>query len=243
MTGASTVGQGSLAGTMFDRLIAHEQGLPEASAPTLRPRLPYAFQHSTDADAEISTEEVIIPLRPPPTPAAVADDGASGSEPTEQEEAPVQAAPAQRSSPADAISMLPHASPLSPLKDFHEDQREAFSGQPLQEARLKKAVFSEAAQLPQIATSNAVQSIAPSEPSRPQPNSTPLQPPVPRAILPLRAAKGIGRDETVVEIHIGRIDVRAAAEFPPQSRSTAPASRTGDNLAQYLDRRSRGARS
>jgi len=228
---------------MFDRLIAHERGLPEAAAPTLRPRLPYAFQHATDADAEISTEEVIVPLRSRPTPAAVTADRASGIVQPGREDAPVQDAPPQRSSRADAISPAPRASPLEPLNDFPQKQRQAFSEQPLQETRLEKAVSSEASQPPQLAASAPVRSIATSNSSRPRPEAAPLHPPASRAILPLPALPRIGRDETVVEIHIGRIDVRTAAEPSPTQRSSAPAGRPGDNLAHYLDRRSRGARS
>lgn len=108
-----------------------------------------------------------------------------------------------------------------------------------------KPPLAEAAQVAPPLTRRAL------DPHMLQPVAAPAQPPAsrpPRALppAPLFAPAPAPAPEPVIEIHIGRVDIRAQAArdgtaAPPQPR---PDNRTGDDaLAAYLSRRSRGARS
>lgn len=246
MVGSRTPGRGFARDTLFDRLVAHERGVPDAGAPTLRPRLPYAFQHPGDADADIATEEVIVPLRPAPHSPPPAPELRTGDAPPRQPEETAESrtveprtqseisAAARRDTPALLEALPPRARHDEPERAHHEHR--------VDEAR------------PRI--ENPSSPGAPSTQTRPlNPNAAPpaprqasatlLQPPVSRPILPPlpNIQKLGGGDETLVEIHIGRIDVRAVGDAPPLPARSDNGVRAPDQLAAYLNRRSRGARS
>jgi len=230
-------------GTMFDRLVAHERGLPDAAAPSLRPRLPYAFQQPSDADADFAGEEIVVPLNPPaqPQPAAAGKkSGAVVAEPNND-----------------------HA-PRPPTRSVASTEPASTKAPPIEPAEARQARLAVARVAP--GPIPAVQQAQPPLPARPElrpetakraarfersngaaekrrTDATLLHPPVSRPILPLPSVQKLGGDETRVEIHIGRIDVRALPDQAPPPRAHEPAAQAPDGLAAYLGRRSRGARS
>src|SRR5262249_23496620 len=65
----------------------------------------------------------------------------------------------------------------------------------------------------------------------------------PPRVAALRRGETLARDEPVIEISIGRIDIRATATPAVPAPPSAPARPRDDRLAAYLERRTRGSRS
>lgn len=253
---------------LFERLALQQLVKPgeEAPAGTLRPRLPYPFGRgeSTATDEEDANNPTCFEpgapakLNLPQFPVAAPRDR-GGTAPGQISElrkpsaalprldSPVPApAPApEKPEPAETLRplalsatstgrpALPHASlplwppPLIERRVVVEPPRRAPRGDP-QSARI---TASKAKQQP--TTTPGLRPVT----LPPAPSVRPKLPPHEKALGPSKAAL-----EPVVEIHIGRIDVRAQVTAPAKN-PPPPAPPIDDRLAGYLARRNRGARS
>jgi len=230
----------------LDQLVQHERGAAAPSTGGLRPRLPNLFEQVRSDDSGFDVEEVAVepihhlapreslpidsaeavanmPAVPNPV-AAVPSQALEGTKRHMVEPAPkcrTAAEPPAKPSLAAAASIeTPAARPpgrAAPI-GVHNDTRQTMD----------------------LGT-RPRQPDSPRRPPDSLPASRALSSTRPRIVLP-----GADRPEAgdhVVEIHIGRIDVRAApkqAEAPPAASAPPP---SADRLAAYLQRRSRGGRS
>jgi hypothetical protein len=246
--------------TLLDGLLAHERGDPAAEAPSLRPRLPYPFEHMPLA-LESAEPELRTAVDRPQAARAAPDERAGPAHslaPAPLAPAAEARAPAARHAPPDSPPRVgppiaaspPEASALRPI----------FSPRTTEPAAAR--VEPSAAPLVPSAGPGRPASVgsSPSPPPVEAPRPAPVagRPPAPapairafhrepnraearvRPLAPLAAPQ---TPEPVIEISIGRIEVHApapGAKPPALRRATDPDT---DRLSAYLDRRSRGARS
>jgi hypothetical protein len=199
-----------------DRPTARPPDPPPVAARRLEPPLPAQAQ-LRPPKAAADSAAVPAPLRTPANNMAPMQPAAATMRPIA---AALPASP--RESVARAQEALAHAAPRSisaPLPATrHRDDPAPPAAQPAQPAAVR---------LPQVSPSPVASNL----------RSASLQQPLP-ATQPQQAAP-----EITIDIHIGRIDVRAPAAAPAPPAAAAPAPRTADALHCYLQRRGRGARS
>jgi hypothetical protein len=231
--------------TLFDHLVQHERGTALGSAPSLRPRLRHPFEHVSDDGVAFDVEENSVN----------ADRQQSHAEPQPIERGDAchkQAGSADLVSIPDREQREPIEPPAAQLSEHRRPAEQSAATDITLNERVAMLVEGQPPLSPPAKT--AAQREQPRDsgdaPIHPQPmrrleaGPTPprqMRPSRPKLVVP--GAERGGKADQIVEIHIGRIDVRAAAkqaEPPPTARASHP---PVDRLAAYLQRRSRGARS
>jgi hypothetical protein len=232
--------------TLFDALVSHERGDRNGMAPSLRPRLPYLFEDATpgaENDIEVSTMVAAAPVALP-HPAAVPASASRGGRDTPRLPAlrePISATVRHVTEPA---VVRRRAVPEPPAADSREGPPRSPRPQDEKAGRPPHQQAGPPAPTPQahLATERALPRPRQAEDRRLPDEAAAAQQSPPR-IAALRRGATLVRDEPVIEISIGRIDIRAAAAPAAQAPQSAPAKPRGDRLAAYLERRTRGSRS
>jgi hypothetical protein len=244
---------------MFDRIVAHESGLEPDAPGSLRPRLPYPFER---LPLPMALEEAA----PPPPVVNATDDRRvpTARETVARSNAHTTAeAPIPHPMRASSVETIPAVSRhRAAVADMLEERTPASTSEigpaqslPVPLRALDVPPTERTRGEPEISDKPGAQSPQAAVPMPQRPHTTlpdaipqPLRPwSAPQSRADLRAAPRIEPatqpSEPTIEIHIGRIEVRAAAQAPavaPRPRVTGAAP---DRLDQYLGRRSRGARS
>jgi hypothetical protein len=232
--------------TLFDVLVSHERGDRNGMASSLRPRLPYLFEDATrdaETDIEVLAMVAAAPATSPHPAATPASPSRSGRDrprlPALREPISTtvrhvaEPAVARRQEDVEPAAAESRAGPPRSLRP----QDEKAGRQPHQQARPPTTT-------PQAhpASERASPRSRQAEDRRlPDEAAAALQ--TPPRVAALRRGATLARDEPVIEISIGRIDIRAAAAPAVQAPQSAPAKSRGDRLAAYLERRTRGSRS
>lgn len=248
---------------LLDRLVALESGGADGSRDTLRAQLPYPFEAAIgsvlpDVDAAPSMREVHARTTQPGQVAGAATDA--------QAARPAALAPAAHGAPH--VSTRTHDAPAAPANgpaptSAHttpviERVMRAYAPAVGEGSRQRpptsvRDTVSVQAQTPRSDTGPAQRRQTPALPALPrvQPGAAPPVRATPAAPA-LRPAPSIAQvplapqptSEPVIEIHIGRLEVRGrpSPEVAPPQAAREPALRD-DRLAGYLGRRTRGARS
>lgn len=263
MSGAGKIPSEARAPTLFATLVAHERGealAGEAASP--RPRLPYAFETAGTADPGLEIEQDFDPR--PANPRST-EPLAGPSQPAAGYQTPVAAAgsggpeAAERQPPARRAEVAAAAIAAAPRNDLPPPASEGAGAVPRDRPAGTTAPPSpRSAPSPEPAASAlAVPATAPRPeeglsrgPSMAAPaavaagRSDRSAPARPTPAIPAKRMSPLVRDEPVIEISIGRIDIRAVpGQPPPSAAQRPPAAPAADRLAEYLDRRSRGSRS
>ncbi|MEK4035895.1 hypothetical protein WOC76_19940 [Methylocystis sp. IM3] len=245
MSAESDAASAGKAPDLFEALVSHERGDRAAAAPSLRPRLPYVFGAETGVESEAPVDPAALSTRQAEKPAAgpFVPPAAIG------QPSPTIAAVAGSDPPPPGSALL--ASRSEAVRRSPEPERSADRKRPVAREAEDANRRGEVGAQPRDPASRehrvSEPGPAPSEPRGSRRGEHILaRPPIP-AIPPIAATRtgaALLRSEPVIEISIGRIDVRAAPgqQAAPAVRA-APAQPRDDRLAAYLDRRSRGARS
>jgi hypothetical protein len=249
---------------LFEALASTQLGQVDRGGGALRPRLPYAFDLPIDVDPIGRVDDLTQPL--------TRDDGDVGrAASTVRPEAParathrvesVAATPREphRSAPltqSEPLSRAPDADPrreLSPsqLRSPHriEPPRQSDPARPdaidPARARTDRVPMREGiVNRRSITTFTAVSQKPASAPTiRPVPREPALPPTTARPAMALqdRGLASRSQPETTIEIHIGRVEVRAPG--PSAAKTATPQRAASDRrLSAYLQRRAAGARS
>ncbi|ABE61705.1 hypothetical protein Nham_0829 [Nitrobacter hamburgensis X14] len=231
--------------TLFDALVSHERGDRSSMAPSLRPRLPYLFEDAT-RDTETDIEVLAMVAAAPttsPHPAATPASPSRGGRDTPR-------LPALREPISVTVRHVAEPAGDRRQEDVEPATAESREGPP----RSLRPQDEEAARPPhqQARPTPTPQAHPTTERASPRPRqaedrrlpdeaAAALQ--TPPRVAALRRGATLTRDEPVIEISIGRIDIRAAVAPAVQAPQSAPAKPRGDRLAAYLERRTRGSRS
>jgi hypothetical protein len=229
--------------TLFDHLVQHERGAAVGSARSLRPRLPHPFEKGSAQDTAFELEEVGVnsvshhyPHESPITERRnAAPKPPTATDPAPDVRRPPRAA-IERATGQPPERPRPANEPAGANVTLHEriemvvtnKSPSAPGGEPAVEPKLR-----DRGAAPVQAQPLRRQQLAP--PSRQLSGSRP------KLVVP--GAHRPDNSDQIVEIHIGRIDVRAApkpVDVQPAASASAP---PVNHLAAYLQRRSRGARS
>lgn len=254
---------------LLDRLVAHETGAANAGSPSgLRAWRPYPFESMAGLAAEGG--ESTMPDAMPSVhghrstmPSAISLPPAVAPRIEETAWAPPAVPPRSPDVPATARQAHRHTGETTTTTVIEQLVHRYVSGVEAHRASAPPVTGVPATQAARAAAPSAlpvaaVQAPIPSvKPERDAPSARRVPPiparahdaPSPSPMLRPVAAAALAplpprhRQEPVIEIHIGRLDVRAQPSSMAAARTPSPAPARDDRLSQYLGRRTRGARS